>query len=89
MGWNKYHDMRVVNTDTKSYANKTSEICLHKAAKAKKKKYLGACLQKRRHFSPFIISFNGLLVVEAKDTLKRISIRLVTEWQKPYMRTCI
>ena len=41
--------------------------------------YLEACLQQRRHFSPFIASVDGLLGVEATNTLKRIVSRLATQ----------
>ena len=44
-GTDSVHDMRVMNTDAKSYVENTPEKCLHEAAKAKNKKYLEACLQ--------------------------------------------
>ena len=50
--------------------------------------YLETCLQQRRKFSPFIASVDGLLGVEATDTLKRISSRLAKNWRQPYLRTC-
>ena len=49
--------------------------------------YLGACLQKRRHFLPFVASVDGLLGAEAAATLKRIASRLATKWHQPYSRT--
>ena len=82
------HDMRVGNTDALSYVRKTPEKCLNKAKREKKKMYLKACLQQRRHFSPFVASMNGLLGVEATATLKRIAIRLATKWRQPYSKTC-
>ena len=50
--------------------------------------YLEACLQQDRHFSPFVASIAGILVVEASATLKRIASRLGTKWWQPYSRTC-
>ena len=50
--------------------------------------YLESCLQKRRHFSPFVASVDGILGVEATATLKRISSRLATKLRQPYSRTC-
>ena len=70
------HDMRVVNTDAKSYWEKSPKRCLEEAERGKNKMYLEACLQQRRHFSPFVASVDGLLGVEATATLKRIAIRL-------------
>ena len=50
--------------------------------------YLEACLQQRRHFSPFVASVDGLLGVEARATLKRIASCLATKWRHPYSKTC-
>ena len=72
--------MLVVNTDVKYYVKKTPERCIHEAKKAKKKNLLEACLQQCHQFFPFIVSVNGLLVVDAEDTLKRVVIRLKTKW---------
>ena len=55
------HHMRVVNTDALSYVRRSPEKCLQEAERGKKKMYLEACLQQRRHFSPFVSSVDGLL----------------------------
>ena len=47
-----------------------------------------ACLQKRRHFYPFFASVDGLLGVEAMDTLKMVASRLATKWKQFYSKTC-
>ena len=72
------HDMHVVNTYTKTQALKTPEKCLQEAERGKKWMYLEACLQQRRHFSPFVASVYGMLVVEATATLKMLASRLAT-----------
>ena len=64
-GTDSVHNMRVVNNDTHTYQRKEPEKCLYEAEKGKKKMYLEACLQQRRHFSPFVTSVDGLLGVEA------------------------
>ena len=87
-GTDSFHDMRVVNTDTKSYWGRTPEKYLEETEKGKKKMYLEACLQKRRHFSPFVASVDGILGVEATATLKRIASRLASKWKQPYLQTC-
>ena len=76
--------MRVVNTDTPAYQKKEPEKCLHEAEKGKKKIYLEACLQQRRHFSTFVASLDWLLGVEATDNLKRIASGLATKWKQSY-----
>ena len=50
--------------------------------------YLEACLQQRRHFSPFVALVYGLLGVDATATLKRIPSCLATKWRQPYSKTC-
>ena len=78
-GTDSVHDMHVVNTGALSYVRKTPEKCLHKAKRGKKKMYLEACLQQRRHFYPFVALVEGLLGVEATAILKRIASRLATK----------
>ena len=75
--------MRIMNTDAKSHSTKTLEKCFQEAEQAKKKMYLEACLQQRRHFSPFVASVDGILGVEALATMKRIASRLATKWRQP------
>ena len=50
--------------------------------------YLEACLQERRHFFPFVASVDGLLGVEATETIKRLASRLATKWKQSYSKTC-
>ena len=80
--------MRVVNTDAKYHYAKIPEKCLQDVEWGKKRMYLEACLQQRRHFYPFFASVDGLLGVEAMATLKRISSRLATKCKQPYSKTC-
>ena len=54
----------------------------------KKRMYLEACLQQRCHFSPFVVSVDGLMWVEATSTFKRLYSRLATKWKQPYLKTC-
>ena len=73
--------MRVVNTGAPTHQKKDPEKCLHEVERGKKKMYLEACLQQRRHFYPFVALMDGLLGAEATDTLKRIASRLATMWK--------
>ena len=79
--------MHVLKTDSKSHLANTPEKCLQEAERAKKKMYLEACLQKRRHFYPFVDSVDALLSVEGTYTLKRIPSSLTKKWRQPYSRT--
>jgi hypothetical protein len=56
--------------------------------KEKERKYLGACLENRRHFTPFVLSVDGLLGREDKTFAKRLAAKLAGKWQKPYSQVC-
>ena len=87
-GTDSVQEMRVVNTDAKSYWEKSPEKCLEKAEKINKKMYLEACLQQCRNLPPFVASVGGLLGVEATATMKRISSHLASKWRQSYSKTC-
>jgi hypothetical protein len=48
-------DVRITDVDAKSNRSKDSDKVLEAHEREKKKKYLGACLEQRRHFSPFVV----------------------------------
>ena len=87
-GTDSVQDMHVVNTDAKSYWEKSPKKCLEEAEKSNKQMYLEACLQQRQHFSPFVASVDGLIGMETKATLKRIASRLSSKWRQSYSKTC-
>ena len=70
------HDMRVMNTGAVSYQSKTPENYLDTANRDKKKTYLNACFNERRHFNTFFASVDVIIGDEAEATLKRIVSRL-------------
>jgi hypothetical protein len=81
-------DVRITDVDAKSNLSKDPDKVLAAHEREKKKKYLGACLEQRRHFSPFVVSTDGLLGKEAKILLKKLSARLAEKWEKPYSEVC-
>ena len=76
-------DVRITDTDAKSYISRPLESVLEGQEKEKKRKYLNACLEQRRHFSPFVVSVDGMLGHEASMVLKRISQKLAQKWDCP------
>jgi hypothetical protein len=54
----------------------------------KKKKYLKACLEQFRHFSPFLDSTDNLLGKESRTLLKKLSALLAEKWEKLYSEIC-
>jgi hypothetical protein len=54
-------DVRVTDTDAKSYCSRDPHKVLAQQERKKKKKYLDACLEQRGHFTPFVVSPDGLV----------------------------
>jgi hypothetical protein len=78
-------DVRMTNTDAKSYWSRDPHKVLAAQENEKKKKYQQACLeQQRRHFTPFVVSTDGLIGREAGELLKRLSLQLANKWACPY-----
>ncbi len=77
-------DVRITDTDAKSYRSKDPHKVLAQHERKKKRKYLDACLAQRRHFTPFVVSTDGLVGRVAKELLKRLSLRLSDKWEQPY-----
>ena len=68
-------DVRRCHTNAPSLkkAFSTPAKALANAEKIKKEKYLKHCLRKNWHFSPFVVSIDGMLGVEASMVLKKIA----------------
>jgi hypothetical protein len=66
-------DIRVTDTDTKSYYHRDTTKVLITQDKEKKRKYFEPCLEQRRHFTPFVSSTDGLLGHEAATFAKRLA----------------
>jgi hypothetical protein len=81
-------DVRVTDTDAKSYRHRDPAKVLITQEKEKKRKYLEACLEQRRHFIPFVCSTDGLLGQEASTFAKRLAAKLATKWQGTYLQVC-
>jgi hypothetical protein len=66
-------DIRIANVDSGSYLTLTPEkvLCRQEMEKKKKKKYLQACLDQRRNFTPFVSSTDRLMGREATALVKQ------------------
>jgi hypothetical protein len=87
-GTNCIIDVRITDVDTKSNRSKDPVKVLATHEQEKKKKCLEACLGQQRHFSPFVVSMDGLFGKEAKTLLKKLSGLLAEKWEKPYSEVC-
>ena len=80
-------DIRVTDTEAKSYNNKSSKAVLRQCEEEKKKKYSQACAEKHISFTPLVFSVDGLIGTECQVFLKRLADRLSSKWDKPYSQT--
>ena len=77
-------DIRVVNTDTQSYWNRTPLVVLCSAECDKKKNYSRACLDQRATFTPLCVSVDGMMRHKATMFLKWIADLLSAKWETDY-----
>jgi hypothetical protein len=63
---------------------KDSSKVLEASVRLKKKKYLQPCLNQRPHFTPFVVSFDGLIGNEAKTVLKVIASKTANKAGNTY-----
>jgi hypothetical protein len=81
-------DVRVTDINSKSQCHLTPAKALLKHEREKKSKHLDTCIEQQRHFTPFVLSTDGHLGMEAKVLLKRLSALLAAKWDKPYSVVC-
>jgi hypothetical protein len=74
----------VTDTDAKLYRSQDPHKVLARQEREKKKMYLQSCLEQRKHFTPFVVSTDGLIGREAGELLKRLFLRLADKWERPY-----
>jgi hypothetical protein len=81
-------DVPITDVDSKTQRSKDPHKVLEAHEREKKKKYLEACLEQRRHFSPSVASTDGLLGMESRTLLKKLSALLAEKWEKLYPEIC-
>jgi hypothetical protein len=83
-GMTTIFDIRVTDTDARSFRNTDPTKVLEKQAKEKKDKYLDACSEARRHFTPLVFSVDGMPERETIAASKRLARMLADKWKRPY-----
>ena len=69
-------DVRISDVNQPSYLRRQPSSILKGAETEKKRKYLAACLEQRRHFTPFVVSCEGMTAKEAAIFMCRIAKKL-------------
>ena len=77
-------DIRVVDTDARSYCGRTPIAVLCSAEVEKKRKCSLACQSHRASFTPLCVSVDGLLAPEARFFVQRLSDNLSMKWEQPF-----
>jgi hypothetical protein len=81
-------DVRVTDTDAPSNRGLDPAKILKKHEKEKQAKYLAHCLARRRHFTPLVLSVDGLRGTETQAASKRLASMLSVKWKRTYSEVC-
>ena len=77
-------DIRITDTDARSYRHKHPAVVLKEHEQEKKGKYLERCHELRKDFTPLVYSVDGMAGREAKMAEKRLASELAAKWQRPF-----
>eukprot|EP00923_Selenidium_pygospionis_P053640 GHVN01093213.1.p1 GENE.GHVN01093213.1~~GHVN01093213.1.p1 ORF type:complete len:137 (+),score=20.63 GHVN01093213.1:337-747(+) len=77
-------DVRVVDTDAPSNMKLETRQVLKKNEEEKKRHLGEACVERRAHFTPFVVSVDGAFGAEANTFLSQIARKLVLKWEMKY-----
>ena len=80
-------DVRVVDSDSPSYANRTPQAVLTTAEKDKKKKYVAACESNHCSFTPLCLTVDGVMGSEMRSFIDRLAECLSIRWDLHYSVT--
>ncbi len=81
-------NVRITDLDAKSNRSRDPMKVLAAHEREKKKKYREPCLEQHCHFTPFVVSTDGMIRKESKLLLKKLSALLSEKWEKPYSEVC-
>jgi hypothetical protein len=77
-------DVRITDTDATTYRSQDPLKVLKRHEREKKTKYLAACVDRRRHFTPLVFSVDGLQGPEASAASKCLASKLSKKWGRSY-----
>ena len=73
-------DVRMVDTDSDTYAGIQPHKVQTRYGWRKKRKYLDACLGWRLHFTPMVLSVDGFMGYDTKADTKQLAAALTNKW---------
>ena len=77
-------DVRILDSDSPSYSNKSPQSVVAAAEIEKKRKYSAACESHHCSFTPLCFTIDGLMGKESKSFLKCLAEGLSTRWNIHY-----
>ena len=77
-------DVRLTDTEARSYRNTDSLKVLANQEQEKKDKYLDPLHEQRKDFTPLVYSVDGIAGREARGAEKRLASFLAKKWRRPY-----
>ena len=80
-------DVRICDVNQPSCLTKNPSAITESGEVEKKRKHLNSCLKQRRHFIPFVVSYEGMMGREANSFVYRLSKRFYKRWFRPCSKT--
>ncbi len=77
-----FFDMRITDTNARSYQKKDFGKVLLQHEKEKKDKYLWTCLELRKDFTPMVYSVDGIAGHKARNAEKRLATHQASKWNR-------
>jgi hypothetical protein len=77
-------DMRITDTNTRSYQKKYFGKVLLQHQKEKKDKYLRTCLEMRKDFTPIVYLVDRIAGRKARNAKRRLATHLASKWKCGY-----
>ncbi|KAL7474141.1 hypothetical protein ACHAW6_000134, partial [Cyclotella cf. meneghiniana] len=77
-------NIHICDTDSQSYGVTSSTKILKRYAKEKKDKYEAACLERRRDFTPLVISVDGMASKDVQTAEQQVAWLLTQKWKHTY-----
>ena len=77
-------DVRVIDTDTKSYLHRSPNAVIATAETENKRKYSSVCEERRASFTPLCLLVDGLNGRETNHLIKRLAECLSSKWKMSY-----
>ena len=81
-------DVRVTDPEAPYNQKKNPAKILLDHEKEKKTKYLEACLERQRDFTPLVFSVDGLRSKETDAACKHLAALLAKKWERSYSEVC-